>query len=310
MHEPTWHFGRPPIPTRAVVISVAALAVPVLTRVLDLGDPDAQPLVWLLALVPAFLLAYYRGWRGVATAIAGGMVALVATNLGLAVAGTRLSASLGLLAGVVAFLAVSLGIGFLSDLLHQARAQAERLALTDDLTGLANRRYARLALEREFAAAQRGRPLTVAIFDLDRFKAFNDQRGHRAGDAALQAFATVLATRTRQMDLSARYGGEEFLTILSSCGTSGGAAFGARVRALLATHPDNLHGITVSVGIAAYSPEIGSADELLAAADEAMYAAKRNGRDRVEVSVREPTSGTAPGDPPRSADARTGPPAR
>jgi len=285
LREPTWHFGRPPIPVRAVVISAAALAVPVLARAIDLGDAGAQLLVWLLALVPAFLLAYYRGWRGVATAIAGGMVALVAANLGTLLAGRPVAPTLGLVAGIVAFLAVSLGLGFLSDLLHQARARAEHLALTDDLTGLANRRFARLALAREFSAAQRGRPLTVAIFDLDRFKDFNDRQGHRAGDAALRAFATVLATRTRQMDLSARYGGEEFLTILSSCGAGGGAAFGARVRALLATHPDNAHRLTVSVGIAAYSPEIGSADELLAAADEAMYAAKRNGRDRVEVSV-------------------------
>ena len=284
MREPQWHFGKPPIPLRAVAISVAALAVPVLANLFGVGGEDAQLLVWLLALVPAFLLAYYRGWRGVATAIAGGMVALVLANLGAIAAGRAVDPTTGVLVTIVAFLAVALGVGFLSDVLHDARARAERLALTDDLTGLANRRYARLALEREFAAAQRGRPLTVAMFDLDRFKAFNDHHGHRAGDAALRAFANVLATRTRQMDLSARYGGEEFLTILSSCGVAGGQAFGARVRATLAAHPENLHGITVSVGIASYSPEMTSVDRLLAAADDAMYAAKRNGRDRVEVS--------------------------
>lgn len=283
MVEPHWHFGKPRVPRRAVVISVAALVVPVLAGPLGLSD-GGQLLLWLLALVPAFLLAYYRGWRGVATALAMGMVGLTLSNLGAVLMGQPLGDSLVVLAGIVAFLAVSLGIGFLSDLLHEARARAERLALTDDLTGLANRRHARMVLEREFAAAQRGRPLSVVMFDLDHFKAFNDRHGHRAGDGAVRAFGEALGRGTRQMDLSARYGGEEFLAILSSSAIDGAHAFAGRVRAAFAAHPGNIDGLTVSAGLASYTPAMHSVDELVAAADQAMYAAKKGGRDRVHAS--------------------------
>jgi len=281
VREPTWHFGRPAVPRRAVAISVAALAIPIVAGYFGPDETGGQLLVWLLALVPAFLLAYYRGWRGVTTAIAGGMAALVLGNAAALLAGRAVEPSAAMLGALVAFVGVALGIGFLSDLLHEARARAEWLALTDELTGLPNRRYARLTLAREFAAAVRGRPLTVAMFDLDRFKAFNDRHGHRAGDQALRAFGDVLVAGTRQMDLSARYGGEEFLTILSSCEPTGALAFAGRVRAALAAHPDNPHGLTVSVGLAGYDPGLQSIDQLLEAADAALYDAKRDGRDRV-----------------------------
>ena len=283
MVEPQWHFGKPRVPRRAVAISVAALAVPVLSGPLGLSD-GGQLLLWLLALVPAFLLAYYRGWRGVATALAMGMVGLTLSNLGTLVMGRPLGDSLVVAGVVIAFLAMSLGIGFLSDLLHEARARAEQLALTDDLTGLANRRHARMVLEREFAAAQRGRPLSVVMFDLDRFKSFNDRHGHRAGDGAIRAFGETLGRGTRLMDLSARYGGEEFLTILSSSAIDGAHAFAGRVRAAFAAHPGNVDGLTVSAGLASYAPAMQSVDDLVVAADQAMYAAKQAGRDRVHSS--------------------------
>lgn len=80
---------------------------------------------------------------------------------------------------------------------------------------MSNRRHALVALAQEFAAAQRGRPLAVVMFDLDDFKRYNDLHGHAAGDEALRAFASVLHQTTRQMNLSARLGGEEFVSILS-----------------------------------------------------------------------------------------------
>jgi diguanylate cyclase (GGDEF)-like protein len=282
--EPKWHFGRPPVPRRAVLISAAALAVPVLAGALGVSDGSAQLLLWLLALVPAFLLAYYRGWRGVATSLAMGMAGLALSNAGALLLGHSPGGSLAVGIVIVAFLALSLGIGFLSDLLHAARAQAERLALTDDLTGLANRRHARMTLEREFAAAQRGRPLSVVMLDLDHFKAYNDRHGHREGDVAVRAFGEALAKSTRQMDLSARYGGEEFLVILSSSGLDGAQAFARRLRAAFAAHPGNIHGLTVSAGLATYNPTMRSMDELIVAADQAMYLAKQGGRDRAHSS--------------------------
>jgi diguanylate cyclase (GGDEF)-like protein len=263
-----------------VAISIAALAVPVLAGPLGASDGGGRLLLWLLALVPAFLLAYYRGWRGVATALAMGMVGLTLSNIGALLLGRTPGDGL-VIALIVVLLAVSLGVGFLSDLLHEARAQAERLALTDDLTGLANRRQARMVLEREFAAAQRGRSLSVVMFDLDRFKDYNDRHGHRAGDGAVRAFGDALARCTRLMDLSARYGGEEFLSVLSSSGIDGAQAFAERVRLAFAAHPENGHGLTVSAGLASYAPTMRSVDDLVVAADTAMYAAKRGGRDRI-----------------------------
>jgi diguanylate cyclase (GGDEF)-like protein len=263
---------------------VAALAVPVAAGPLGLSNESAQLLLWLLALVPAFLLAYYRGWRGVATALAMGMAGLALSNAVALLLGRAPGDSLAVAAVIAAFLALSLGIGFLSDLLHEARARAEQLALTDDLTGLANRRHARMVLEREFAAAQRGRPLSVVMIDLDHFKTFNDRHGHRAGDAALRAFGDALARGTRQMDLAARYGGEEFLVVLSSSRIDGAFAYADRLRAAFATHQGNVHGLTISIGLATHTAGMASVDELLVAADQAMYVAKQGGRDRIHSS--------------------------
>jgi diguanylate cyclase (GGDEF)-like protein len=230
----------------------------------------------LLALVPAFLLAYYRGWRGVATSLAMGMAGLALSNAGALLLGHSPGDSLAVGIVIVAFLALSLGIGFLSDLLHEARAQAERLALTDDLTGLANRRHARMTLEREFAAAQRGRPLSVVMLDLDHFKAYNDRHGHREGDAAVRAFGEALAKSTRQMDLSARYGGEEFLVILSSSGLDGAQAFARRLARAFAAHREHPrpHRQRRARDL---QPDDASVNELIVAADQAMYAAKKDG---------------------------------
>ena len=113
MVDPTWHFGRPPVPRRAVVISIAALAVPLVAGALGVGGEDGHLLLWLLALVPAFLLAYYRGWRGVATALALAMVMLALSNVGAVLLGRSPVDSLAVAAVLVLFLAMSLGIGFL-----------------------------------------------------------------------------------------------------------------------------------------------------------------------------------------------------
>lgn len=168
--------------------------------------------------------------------------------------------------------------------IENARLHAELrdLSLTDPLVGLPNRRQLDLFLEREFAAARRGRPLCFMLYDLDHFKSFNDTHGHRAGDAALIRFAEVLRTETRAMNLSARYGGEEFATILSGTGQSGGLAQAERVRRRV----DQYFGgaLTVSIGVAQYHPAMRSPDDLVAAADRALYRAKQVGRNRVCVA--------------------------
>jgi diguanylate cyclase (GGDEF)-like protein len=283
---PIWYLPRPKIPTTALVLSFGALAVPVAAQLFFAdGAGEYEVLLWLLALVPAFLLAYYRGWQGAATALAAGMAVLSVTQVVVKATGSGAGQSPLLLAVVVAYAGISLGIGWVTELLHRQRARAELMALTDELTELPNRRYAHLFLEKEFAAAQRGRPLTVIFFDIDRFKEYNDLYGHAAGDAALVAFGKLLASKTRKMDFSARYGGEEFITVLSSCGLEGGLGFVERVRTALRSLELPCGPITVSVGVATYSPEMASRAELLAAADAALYRAKQEGRDCVRTAT-------------------------
>ena len=281
------NLRRPrPAYLRALIISVAALLVPVCGSLLApnaLGPYGA--LLWLLALVPAFLLAYHRVWRGVATALALGMVTLSSTQVAAALLGRETPSLLP--AVVIAYLVIALGVGWLAELLHRDRDEVEDMAFTDLLTHLPNRRHARLFLDNEFAAAERGRTLSLVLFDLDHFKAYNDRFGHGAGDAALRVFAEILARTTRRMDLSGRFGGEEFLSVLTSTDTEGALIFADRIRAALASSRLSRGSLTVSAGAATYHPTMRSPDELLAAADDALYQAKREGRNRVRLFGRQ-----------------------
>ena len=273
------------VPPRALLISGLALAVPVATALASSRvTQDDELLLWLLALVPAFLLSYYRGWRGAAAALAVGMAVLAAAEVAVLLAGRRLGSWPLFLGVVTAYVAICLGLGWLAELLHRQRAHAERLALTDELTGLPNRRHARAYLEHVAAAAERGRPLCLVLFDIDHFKSFNDHHGHAAGDAALRRFAGLLAHDTRRMDLSARYGGEEFLSILPGAPLDGGLSFAERVRASLRGAGAREAEFTVSVGVAQWTQTRAEPDALLAAADAALYRAKRRGRDCIQAA--------------------------
>jgi diguanylate cyclase (GGDEF)-like protein len=152
--------------------------------------------------------------------------------------------------------------------------QVLTLSLTDPLTDLPNRRHMQLFLEKEFAAAQRGRQLSVVMFDLDNFKRYNDQSGHQAGDEALRAFARILQEQTRAMNFAARYGGDEFICILSDTGPDGARMHVGRV--LHGVHRDPvLAGIGVSAGIATHDETVTSIDDLMRAADRQLYRAKK-----------------------------------
>lgn len=168
--------------------------------------------------------------------------------------------------------------------IENARLHGEvrRLSLTDPLVQLPNRRQLDLFLEKEFAAAQRGRPLCVVLYDLDRFKEYNDTHGHRAGDIALIRFAGVLRRETRAMNLAARYGGEEFATVLSGTDINGGKAHAERVRRAVW----ELFGgeLSVSAGVAVYDPSMATPVDLVVAADRALYRAKMNGRNQVVLA--------------------------
>ena len=165
----------------------------------------------------------------------------------------------------------------------------ERQALVDGLTGLANRRAASDALHAEAARAQRlETPLSVVLADIDEFKDVNDAHGHAVGDAVLRAFAEVLRETLRESDVAGRWGGEEFLLLLPGAGEEGAAQLAERVRIGLAGRtipgvPDLR--VTASFGVAEYAGE-SNTEQLVAAADGALYRAKHAGRDRVERAAR------------------------
>ncbi len=161
----------------------------------------------------------------------------------------------------------------------------ERQALVDGLTGLANRRAAANALHAEAARAERlETPLSIVLADLDGFKDVNDEHGHAVGDEVLRVFAGVLRDTVRESDVAGRWGGEEFLLLLPGADLDGAAQFAERVRAGLATRripsAPGLR-VTASFGVAEHAGESNS-DQLVAAADSALYRAKRGGKDRVE----------------------------
>jgi diguanylate cyclase (GGDEF)-like protein len=272
------------VPPRALFLSLVALALPLVVTLCAPGTATHyEMLLWMIALVPSFFFAYYRGWCGVALALVAGMLVLALAQGALwALDRTMLGGPL-LLMVIANYVGVALGIGWVSELLHRERAVIEQLALTDELTDLPNRRYARMALETEFAAAQRGRELVVVLFDIDYFKEYNDRYGHVAGDEALRVFGQVLQATTRRMNLSARHGGEEFLSVLSDCDLEGGLVFVDRVRTHLGNSQPPAGPLQVSAGVAAYHPGMASPPDLLAAADRALYQAKQGGRNCVRV---------------------------
>jgi two-component system cell cycle response regulator len=165
-------------------------------------------------------------------------------------------------------------------------AERERLAAIDGLTGVANRREFDAVLGREVNRTKRSRePLSLAIFDLDHFKSVNDTHGHLAGDEVLRRFAAVLQEAVRDMDLVARYGGEEFAVILPRCEVSDAVQVVERVTRLLRA-TDQLRGITVSAGVASLPLNASTPLALVAAADDALFESKRNGRNRYTLSDR------------------------
>lgn len=173
--------------------------------------------------------------------------------------------------------------------LWQRNRELERLAETDSLTGLANRRAFDSALDRAWRRLQRtGHPLSLLMLDLDHFKLLNDRLGHQAGDEALRYFGRLLAQAARRPDdLAARYGGEEFAVILPDTDGAGALEIAGQINASLASaqilHPSGIDGlVTASIGLASTGPEdLENGIALITQADAALYQAKRAGRNRI-----------------------------
>ncbi len=175
---------------------------------------------------------------------------------------------------------------------HAAEQKYMMLATTDGLTGLANRRHFDEVIAREWRrAARSGAPVSLLMIDADHFKMFNDTHGHPAGDRVLAALGDCIAQALgRSSDLGARYGGEEFAVLLSGTALDGACAIAESIRArmealCLNDHEGSIQAPTVSVGVATLTPQgTTSYASLVGMADQALYQAKRKGRNRVESS--------------------------
>lgn len=166
--------------------------------------------------------------------------------------------------------------------LAERNRELERLAVTDLLTGLHNRRFLIDAFEKEIKRADRHeRPFCVIMFDVDRFKQFNDAFGHAEGDKILVSMGRVMREATRDLDVCARYGGEEFIALLPECDLENGVKAAERIRERLGREPLDHGPVTISVGVAEFPMHGETPSAVIGAADEALYEAKRQGRDRV-----------------------------
>lgn len=173
--------------------------------------------------------------------------------------------------------------------LRHALARIEELAITDELTGLFNRRYLLRVLEKQRALANReGLPFVLAFIDIDHFKPINDIHGHRIGDQVLAELSRQLKMSIREVDLAARYGGEEFVLLLSGLTLEGAGRALDRIRVSVAENNFSEANIplTVSVGVAQFHPS-EECEALLSRADRLLYEAKRAGRNRIQLECEE-----------------------
>jgi diguanylate cyclase (GGDEF)-like protein len=169
------------------------------------------------------------------------------------------------------------------------QAQLREQSIRDALTGVYNRRYLDETLGREFQRAQREKkPLTLAIMDLDSFKSINDNYGHSAGDLALQRIAEFLSMHTRAGDILCRYGGEEFVIVMPGVDVetaySRAENWRQAIENLVIDSPKGVFHVTASIGVAVHPMHAANTEDLLRAADDALYAAKGQGKNRVVLS--------------------------
>jgi diguanylate cyclase (GGDEF)-like protein len=170
----------------------------------------------------------------------------------------------------------------MNEKLRRQNEDLERLSTSDALTGLHNRRYLTQRLSEELVRSYRHKgSFSVLMGDVDEFKKYNDAFGHPAGDEVLKKVASILLSSTRSVDCTARYGGEEFAVLLT--GTSGDVAAEVAERIRARVEGQEFHGrkITISIGLAEFPADGQTADEMISSADEALYAAKRAGRNQV-----------------------------
>ena len=278
-------------------VRVPMLAAAALFALYIFVAPESRYLVLMAWFVALLFTAGLEGFR-VVVALGAVMTALYMGTLALLVAGgSDLSLGFeGVRAGV--FLAINVYAGFVFQRIRRERAERTELreelarqAITDPLTGLPNRRYMEEFLEAELDRIDRyGGACSLAMIDVDDFKNYNDTLGHVAGDRVLRSLADVLRDELRVSDIAARYGGEEFSVIMVNSNRTEAGEAAERLRETIQLHPFPNEDIqprgdlTVSIGIASYPQDADSYEELVGAADEALYEAKRRGKNQVRAA--------------------------
>jgi diguanylate cyclase (GGDEF)-like protein len=273
-------FGYDSMPMRVLIYSVGQSLPLALTLRLLLSRQNgrANPGGRLAAVVAMIIIAIYALRAAGSLLPIGGEISFI-----------RFSPAQSVLILMLVFLSMAWNFGFLLMAIDRLRNEVADLALLDDLTGVGNRRYLLQRLTEECAkSARSGEPFALLVVDLDGFKAINDTHGHAAGDACLQHFTLMAQTRLRSGDVLARSGGDEFCILLPAATLRVGAMIARRVLEVCREDAAGCVGadvpIALSIGVAQWTREIGPfPDRLMAAADQALYAAKNNGKNRYAV---------------------------
>jgi diguanylate cyclase (GGDEF)-like protein len=273
-------FGHDSMPTRILIYSVGQSLPFALTLKLLLSRHHGRtnPGGRLAAIVAMLIIAIYALRAGASLLQLGGEISFV-----------RFSPGQSALILMLVFLSMAWNFGFLLMAIDRLRNEVADLALLDDLTGVGNRRHLLQRLSEECAKSARSEePFALLVVDLDGFKAINDSYGHAAGDACLQHFTLMAQTRLRPGDILARTGGDEFCILLPASTLREGAMIARRVLEVCREDAAGCAGadvpISLSIGVAQWTGEIGPfPDRMMAAADHALYAAKNGGKNRYAV---------------------------
>jgi diguanylate cyclase (GGDEF)-like protein len=299
-----YRVWRRPYSTRLAL----SFLVPLLTVVLvAMAHVDTPPNVFIWVFLMPVLSYSLLGRRlGFAVALTGTLLALLAYLHKYADVPEHLHA-LALSDSLICLFSIWVAMHLYERNHERTTAELQRLATTDALTGLQNRRHLEKVVTHLAAAADRQKQsLGVVVLDLDHFKRINDRWGHHAGDAVLTHVAGVVRDRLRESDWAFRIGGEEFCLVLTVAGREGAAAAAESLRRQIAERPCEVQGETIplsaSIGLALHPQDASTFEQLLSQADARMYRAKQRGRNRV-VSDDAPEDAA---DSPRAAEIDSG----